>query len=158
MKNCPCGTEKNYFDCCGAFISNQKIPSTPEKLMRSRYTAYTQANIDYIANTMKSFAAENFDAEAARVWAKKIKWAGLDVVKTSHDSTKGMVEFFAHYYSNNKKHELHEISEFHFEEGRWFYVNGTQFNERVIMQKERKIGRNDICPCGSHKKYKKCCG
>ena len=21
-----------------------------------------------------------------------------------------------------------------------------------------KIGRNDVCPCGSEKKYKKCCG
>ncbi|MGZ8551111.1 MAG: SEC-C metal-binding domain-containing protein [Chitinophagaceae bacterium] len=21
-----------------------------------------------------------------------------------------------------------------------------------------KIGRNDLCPCGSGKKYKKCCG
>ncbi|MGO0943445.1 SEC-C metal-binding domain-containing protein, partial [Clostridioides difficile] len=24
--------------------------------------------------------------------------------------------------------------------------------------KEAKIGRNDSCPCGSGKKYKKCCG
>jgi uncharacterized protein YecA (UPF0149 family) len=24
--------------------------------------------------------------------------------------------------------------------------------------KEHKIGRNDLCPCGSGKKYKKCCG
>ena len=24
--------------------------------------------------------------------------------------------------------------------------------------KEKKIGRNDPCPCGSGKKYKKCCG
>lgn len=24
--------------------------------------------------------------------------------------------------------------------------------------KEKKIGRNDLCPCGSGKKYKKCCG
>jgi SEC-C motif-containing protein len=24
-------------------------------------------------------------------------------------------------------------------------------------EKERKIGRNDPCPCGSGKKYKKCC-
>ncbi|MDX1778368.1 MAG: SEC-C metal-binding domain-containing protein, partial [Thermodesulfobacteriota bacterium] len=23
---------------------------------------------------------------------------------------------------------------------------------------EKKIGRNDPCPCGSGKKYKKCCG
>ncbi len=21
-----------------------------------------------------------------------------------------------------------------------------------------KVGRNDLCPCGSRKKYKKCCG
>jgi uncharacterized protein len=26
------------------------------------------------------------------------------------------------------------------------------------MQRERKIGRNDPCPCGSGKKYKRCCG
>ncbi|MFL9936308.1 SEC-C metal-binding domain-containing protein [Paraburkholderia sp. RL18-103-BIB-C] len=25
------------------------------------------------------------------------------------------------------------------------------------MQSE-KVGRNDACPCGSGKKYKKCCG
>jgi uncharacterized protein YecA (UPF0149 family) len=22
----------------------------------------------------------------------------------------------------------------------------------------RKVGRNELCPCGSGKKYKKCCG
>lgn len=27
-----------------------------------------------------------------------------------------------------------------------------------IIRKEKKIGRNDPCPCGSGKKYKKCCG
>lgn len=26
------------------------------------------------------------------------------------------------------------------------------------VHKEKKIGRNDPCPCGSGKKYKKCCG
>lgn len=26
------------------------------------------------------------------------------------------------------------------------------------VRKERKVGRNDPCPCGSGKKYKKCCG
>ncbi len=26
------------------------------------------------------------------------------------------------------------------------------------VKKERKVGRNDPCPCGSGKKYKKCCG
>lgn len=26
------------------------------------------------------------------------------------------------------------------------------------IRKEQKVGRNDPCPCGSGKKYKKCCG
>ena len=26
------------------------------------------------------------------------------------------------------------------------------------IEKENKVGRNDPCPCGSGKKYKKCCG
>jgi len=26
------------------------------------------------------------------------------------------------------------------------------------MDKKRKVGRNDPCPCGSGKKYKRCCG
>jgi len=36
------------------------------------------------------------------------------------------------------------------------YDKPLYFNQPVI--KEKKIGRNDSCPCGSGKKYKKCCG
>jgi len=25
------------------------------------------------------------------------------------------------------------------------------------VQNKNKVGRNDLCPCGSGKKYKKCC-
>ena len=30
--------------------------------------------------------------------------------------------------------------------------------ESTTIHKPKKIGRNDPCPCGSGKKYKKCCG
>ena len=29
---------------------------------------------------------------------------------------------------------------------------------RTYVRAEKKIGRNDPCPCGSGKKYKNCCG
>ncbi|WP_326910275.1 preprotein translocase subunit SecA [Sedimentibacter sp. MB31-C6] len=29
---------------------------------------------------------------------------------------------------------------------------------KPVVKKEKKVGRNDPCPCGSGKKYKKCCG
>lgn len=33
-----------------------------------------------------------------------------------------------------------------------------EFNRSKIVVKEKEPGRNDPCPCGSGKKYKKCCG
>ena len=35
--------------------------------------------------------------------------------------------------------------------------DGTMSTNRTVVKKN-KIGRNDPCPCGSGKKYKKCCG
>lgn len=32
------------------------------------------------------------------------------------------------------------------------------FNRSKIVVKDKKIGRNELCVCGSGKKYKKCCG
>lgn len=157
-QRCPCGTGKTYLDCCGIFISNQKVPLTPEELMRSRYTAYNQVNLDYIVQTMKSPAADNFDAKDAREWAKKVSWTRLEIIKTKHDFNKGIVEFRAHYYIDGKKNVLHEISEFNFENEKWYYVDGTHPDKRFIASTVKKIGRNDTCSCGSNKKYKKCCG
>jgi preprotein translocase subunit SecA len=33
-----------------------------------------------------------------------------------------------------------------------------QYRESKIVRNTDKVGRNDECPCGSGKKYKKCCG
>ena len=30
-------------------------------------------------------------------------------------------------------------------------------NKHTIVRDNRKIGRNELCPCGSGKKYKNCC-
>lgn len=32
-----------------------------------------------------------------------------------------------------------------------------QYNKDHIVVKEKKVGRNEPCPCGSGKKYKQCC-
>jgi SWIM/SEC-C metal-binding protein len=33
----------------------------------------------------------------------------------------------------------------------------SEGNTKIVYNVE-KVGRNDLCPCGSGKKYKKCCG
>jgi len=35
-------------------------------------------------------------------------------------------------------------------------THGEEVRKPVV--RSEKIGRNDPCPCGSGKKYKKCCG
>ena len=37
-------------------------------------------------------------------------------------------------------------------------VGGDTKGKTVVKAKSQKVGRNDPCPCGSGKKYKKCCG
>lgn len=34
----------------------------------------------------------------------------------------------------------------------------TKGAQKQIVRTVKKIHRNDPCPCGMHKKYKKCCG
>jgi preprotein translocase subunit SecA len=36
--------------------------------------------------------------------------------------------------------------------------NGNTTAKNIAVKDLKKVGRNDECPCGSGKKYKKCCG
>jgi uncharacterized protein YecA (UPF0149 family) len=41
----------------------------------------------------------------------------------------------------------------------WHLDSDLDDDEQALpVQQPAKIGRNDPCPCGSGKKYKKCCG
>ncbi len=125
--NCPCNSGKSYNECCQHFISGKQLPQTPEQLMRSRYTAFTQANIDYIQQTMIGAALKNFDAKQTALWAKQANWLGLMVVKAKPGEIadkQGFVEFIARFREQGTLQKIHELSEFHCIDGRWFYVNG----------------------------------
>lgn len=159
MTNCPCGTDKSYEECCGPFIKGTHIPKTPETLMRSRYTAFSQGEMAYILSTMSGEITRNFDEESSRQWAKQAKWLGLEVVNAppvKPSDTVGYVEFKANFLLQDRKQNIHEISEFSFKDERWYYIGGKAPNGH--HQERQKLGRNDPCPCGSQKKYKKCCG
>lgn len=155
-KFCPCGSQISYQHCCGRYIDGKATANSPEALMRSRYSAYTLANIDYIAKTMQGPAAKGFDYQLTKQWAESVEWRGLEVIKASidlHSPTLGTVEFKASYYYQNQLHIMHELSQFQLIEGHWYYIKGQSFKTPSL-----KIGRNDSCPCNSGKKFKKCCG
>lgn len=161
MSLCACGTEKEYKDCCEQYHSGSKKPETAEILMRARYSAFVEKQIDFIGNTHVP-GTKDFDKEEAKQWAETSTWKGLEIVNTKqgteeHDS--GVVEFRALYTDKENKDYLHhEISTFKKIEDQWFYEDGQIVGTGPIKRVSPKVGRNEPCPCGSGKKFKKCCG
>ena len=48
---CPCGTGRAYDACCGPLLANVAQATTPEQLMRSRYTAFVRGDADHLFRT-----------------------------------------------------------------------------------------------------------
>lgn len=140
--------------CCEPYLTGKKHPESPETLMRSRYTAYTQANIDYIKKTMRGKALMGFDELEARRWANRVHWIKLTVFASfMEDSTHAYVEFEASFIDDAYVKSLHENSNFSYEQGQWYYISGTLLPP---THAKKRISLNTTCPCGSLKKYKNC--
>jgi SEC-C motif-containing protein len=123
--------------------------------MRSRYTAYVLQDYPHVLKTCHEStrpAADEFDD------GQSVDWCALEILDTEaggQDDDEGIVEFVASYKSQGTVLGLHEIAKFIKEDGQWFYVDGDIV--KPPQARSEKIGRNDPCPCGSGKKYKKCC-
>lgn len=160
MALCPCNSTRDYDDCCGALIRGARAATTAEELMRARYTAFAQQEIDYLKDSHDPQTRGEFDPEAAKEWSSRSQWKGFDVLRTEAGGpgdTTGVVEFIARYSIDGADIDHHEISEFRKDGDTWYFHDGKE-----VPTTERrdgpKIGRNDPCPCGSGKKFKKCCG
>jgi SEC-C motif-containing protein len=129
--------------------------------MRSRYTAYTLEKVDYVLETHHPDRRHEVDREGAARWSREAEWLGLEVRRIErgegHDE-QGTVEFIARYRLNGTDYAHHECAEFARMHGRWYYLDGEMVKQRPVVRDAPKIGRNESCPCGSGRKYKKCCG
>jgi SEC-C motif-containing protein len=164
MKQCPCGSGRDYSACCGQYIWGKAKPPTAEALMRSRYSAYVEHAIDYIIDTCVHRGKDDIDYKSTRDWSEQSTWLGLKIIsveKGGPADTEGIVEFEAIYEKDGLKDIHHETAKFKREnggsEGAWLYVDG-RISPRTVVRSTPKVGRNDPCPCGSGKKYKQCHG
>ncbi len=159
MSQCPCGTQKEYEQCCADFISGKALPKTAEQTMRSRYSAFAKNVVEYIVETHHESTRSDVNASEIKEWAENSEWKGLEIVRTEkglEDDEEGLVEFKAHYVTDKQPVAHHELSTFKKVDGKWFFFDGQVLRDSV-QRNEPKVGRNDPCPCGSGKKFKKCC-
>ena len=142
---CTCGSNQNFNNCCGEIISGAKIAKTAEELMRSRYSAYVKADGKYLV--LSSVKENRYDNDATLIeeFSKSVGWLKLNIIKVEENS----VEFKAYYRDKEGIKILHEKSYFIKEDNIWLYKDGELYSA--------KVERNETCPCGSGKKFKKCC-
>ncbi len=159
--DCPCGSGQDYETCCGLLINGSAPAATPEALMRSRYTAFAKQEMAYIEATLHPGQRHDYDAAGSAKWARESEWEQLEIVNASTDpenANRGSVEFRAHYRTGDAHQVHHELAEFRRSGGTWYFFDGKMVGAGQFKRETPKVGRNDPCPCGSGKKYKKCCG
>ena len=158
---CPCGKGESLETCCGPYIDGSKIPETAEALMRSRYTAFATGKVDYIIATHDPDRRGDVDEQGAADWSKNSEWLGFELISTENggpNDDAGVVEFVAKYKIKGVTLTHRERSIFRKHNGRWVFVDGQMVNGPPVKRSEPRVGRNEPCPCGSGKKYKRCHG
>ncbi len=163
--HCFCGSNREFNDCCQGVLATQSA-TTPEQLMRSRFSAYCLKDIDYLVATWHPSQRGNNSHADIAAFANSAHFIKLQVTQCSEQAPTlfkpapeviavadkvGFVEFIACFIQDEKLQQLREISRFVQQQGRWYYLDGELFPFAV-----QKIGRNDLCPCQSGKKFKHC--
>ncbi len=163
-QQCPCqqleSTPLSFSACCSPHLSGATTPQTAQALMRSRYSAYALGDIDYLINSWWPEQQKQLDVDAITLWSNNSDWRGLKIHnyrQGSAEDTEGWVDFSAFWIESNNSGQLQqhrENSYFKRLNKRWYFIEARASNSDQPVE---KLSRNSLCPCGSGKKYKRCC-
>lgn len=157
---------KNDFECAKHLIkqTGDKPRYIPEKSEFLRYADWA-----YYQNTTPLTDFKNFLLHDCGVSDDRIDRLMFDFqVSFMHEES--TYDYFEILANNGIMLEEYQVREF--TEHTMNCFNNTRlwankaytpyellrFYGNSVHRKTKKIGRNDPCPCGSNKKYKKCCG
>lgn len=119
---------QGWDECIKAFMENDKIPANLVKRLADKYSNFT------------------------------------DVLNDLYGTQMTLNEFLEKYKLDYLKNKIYSPTSVLYSSKSFGDLMGFIPSEEELKAKEiqknlgSKIGRNDPCPCGSGKKYKKCCG
>jgi len=117
---CPCGSGAGFQQCCAPYLAGRMVAPDAQALMRSRYTAYTLDDEDYLQKTWHPRSRPALVLERR----EPCQWLALKVLAHHEQDANATVEFIARYKINGRAQRLHEVSRFEREDGQWLYVDG----------------------------------
>jgi len=119
---CPCNPTKKYSNCCQKAHHNINSVTSAEVLMRSRYSAFVLANIEYLQKSHHSSTRPSKqEKREIEKWTKSVNWLKLEILNSSLD----IVEFKAFFIENGSVSVIHENSKFCKESGHWVYLGAN---------------------------------
>ncbi len=124
---CPCTSKLAFDKCCQPYLTGKKIPETPEKLMRSRFSAYATRKVEYLIATTCAEERSKIDPDELASYCRTVSCISLKIVKTEAGGPQddaGTVLFYASLQVNGKRMLHRELSRFNREQERWVYVDG----------------------------------
>jgi len=122
---CVCTSGKAFKLCCKPLLDRVKTARTPQQLMRSRFSAFALGGYgDYLIETWLPSMAVGLNA--AELSQRSVNWQHLEIIAKSQSGEDAVVEFRAYFFDQNGTQQVHhEVSQFHRQSGRWFYVDGV---------------------------------
>ncbi|MCB1050390.1 MAG: YchJ family protein [Acidobacteria bacterium] len=153
---CPCDSGQPYDQCCQPIHLKPAHARTAEALMRSRYSAFVLNLEDYLWATLHPSSRIEAERPALHDTLETTRWLGLSVLDRKEggpDDAEGWVLFEAQFETQGHTFVHRENSHF-VREDRWYFTAGNAHYHPASA----KTKPNAPCPCGSGKKYKKCCG
>ncbi len=125
MDPCPCGSGAALDACCGPIVRGERAAPTAERLMRSRFTAFSRGDV---AHLMRSWH-ESTRPPTVQLAQGQI-WTRLEVLATVAGEMldkEGEVEFRAHHERRGRPGTLHELSRFvRDQQGLWVYLGPVE--------------------------------
>lgn len=125
---CPCGSGKQFCDCCQPFLSHIKKLDGPESVLRSRYCAYHFGDGEYILESWHQKYRPKESPEEISQSYKSINFLKLNIKQITAKFNRGEIDYEVNYSDEDGKiFTMKEKSKFEKFGGSWVYTKGILY-------------------------------
>lgn len=129
-ESCPCSSGMSYETCCEPLHRGEQLANTAEQLMRSRYSAFALAEVDYLMAThLDLLTPMEQRRKELRKNCREARWFGLKIKAVEAggvDDLEGTVTFEATFGASGQRNVMTETSLFQRRDGDlkgdWLYI------------------------------------
>ena len=154
---CPCMSGQPYVACCQPVHADIRVARKPEQVVRARFAARVLGNLEFFRQSIIRKHRELPPMDALAETIGRQRYEAITITSSARTGwLKQRATVVCRIFETGGKHVSVHAERIHFkrEDRAWRVVT----IDLVTAQSKPAPGRNAPCPCGSGRKYKRCCG